>query len=254
MVNVKPGNIRFGSPPVSEVVFSLGFEPVPLPLTRYGDLATRLRPTYPLVQDTLSAQPLRFISADEAQILQVEPGRLTANWRRRQRDSSYPGHSELHERFALDLGEFNSFLSDIQLNAIRPQTLILGYLNQVSLEGEPYTDLLFRLFPDIQWRRDESRKLPHPAGVNWQTVFVPDQSGMLVVILKAPALATEGPWKGSSVIQFDFFAQGEAAGETSTLEVLDWFSGAHQWILNAFQELTSDEFRFKHWKQMTEGV
>lgn len=46
MDSFKPESIRFEKPPVSEVIISLGFDRVSLPLSRYGELVERFRPSW----------------------------------------------------------------------------------------------------------------------------------------------------------------------------------------------------------------
>jgi len=245
--------IRFANPPVSEVIISLEFEPIALPLVGYGVMVDHFRQVYPTQREGPGPRGVQLLSEDESQILQLDPERITANWRRR--DRPYPGNSYLHQRFEADLKAFSNYLEQLQLSTLNPRTLLLAYTNQVPIpEAQPYADLLQKIFPDIGWRREPNRKLPVPSGVNWQTIFHPDPSCVLNVYLQAPALALEGRLRGTPVIRFDFVAQAEATGETSHDEVLGWFCRAHEWILTTFQELTSEDFRIEHWSQLNEGA
>lgn len=245
--------MRLANPPVSEVIISLQFEPITIPLIGFAALVSDFRQDYKGQQDGPGPRGLQLLSEDKSHVLQFEPERLTANWRHR--EHPYPGNARLHSRFRADLKRFSQYLEQCHLGPLIPRSLLLAYANQVAIpEARSYADLLQEIFPDIGWRRDPNRQLPVPSGINWQTMFHPDPSCVLQVYLQAPALALEGRCQGESVIRFDLVAQGEVSETTGQDEVLDWFSRAHEWILTTFAELTSEAFRSQQWCQSEKGA
>lgn len=244
-------DVDLARPPVIEVVFSLTFESLRLLLVDYGKLAQHFAERYPVVSGHEST--LELTSADNIVALRISSSNFSWHWRRLNSDPVvYPGHSQLLEQYISDLQSLSSILSILGLKKLQPRKMALAYWNHIPIPDDgAFGPLLTAVFPDIQWRQGPDRRLVGPDSVNWQTVFVPQQnSGLVVVELKAPAIAQGGPWSGSMVIDFKFVSQGEAAGETEISEIASWFADAHRWVFDCFVDLTCEKYRKQNWESL----
>jgi uncharacterized protein (TIGR04255 family) len=254
--------VRYKNPPVVEVIFDLKFKARPFPLVHFRKIAVEFKALYPVAKDLYpvakdhcpSGSPGIWLETDDAErVIQIQSGRFTWSWRRQGESVEYPGHGFLSGMFSRDLEAFDELLLSLGEEKLSPLESELGYLNQIPLDDPAnYDDCLFATFPDIRWRKDPARTLPRPVAINWQTYFIPDQTGLVAVELKAPAFAPSGPWKGRQVIRFDLSARGVATEGTGLPEALEWFAKAHHWMLTGFLELASEEAR-RVWGESEEG-
>ena len=147
--------VTFAHPPVVEVALSIQFaEPLTDDARTLGDFWPRIRTDFPRLQqqpalprvgeDFGPPQPPQiqfmqqarfwFLNEDESRLVQVQPDRFTANWRRTTTEVPYPRYRELRQQYEELLGTF--------IEAVHPEVEIapdwceVTYVNHI-LAAEP---------------------------------------------------------------------------------------------------------------------
>lgn len=256
--------VDFECPPLNEVICGLHFRRMDRFTAPYvGLLWQKFQTHYPkcevhppltLVseQDTelqleMSSFPrVWFVSEDSTRLVQVQQDLLIHNWRQVESSTSYPRYKIVKDGFDDALSKFEAFVADHGLGAVEARQYELSYVNFVP-QGDGYESLgeLGRLLPDFAWRRNTSRFLPDPSNVNYQTVFdLPNNNGKLRVSIQ-DALRRSDEKKLTRIL---IVVRGmHQSQDVSTPD--DWFELAHEWIVRAFLDLTSEEVQVKHWRK-----
>lgn len=151
----------FDAPPVSEAVLGIEFESIselgPIKLAR---LADRWQERYPIVrelpgvpsslgrQDTGSqsqvaihvgpppSSRLWLLSADEADLLQLQNDRLIANWNRYPSSPEYPRYGPIRDRLERDWNDFCDFLQTEGIPTPTVAVVECTYVNSFEHEGD----------------------------------------------------------------------------------------------------------------------
>lgn len=112
-------------------------------------------------------------------------------------------------------------------------------------QGEAWSTIenIGKVFPDFNWKANPKRFLSHPQNISWATVFeLPDEFGRLHSSVKHTVV------NNHPTILFELTVRG--IGNDSSLQVLpNWFDVAHEWIVQAFADLTDEEIQTKIWKR-----
>lgn len=241
----------FKKPPINEVVCGLRFQPIEaLLIPHIGLYWSSIRKDFPKCEhaaplgigegntDSVTGIPLPrvwLINGAQDRLIQIQKDVFFYNWRRREEKSTYPRYKSVFLSFKRRLTEFENFLEENELGAIKVNECELTYINQIP-SGELWKSSsdFGRLFPDIKWRARIQRFLPIPNHIAWRASFsLPDGKGSLgVKIDHALRKVDQRP-----VIIFELRATGK--GEDKSLDsVWDWFSTAHEWIVRGFADLT----------------
>lgn len=257
----------YAQPPITEVACSVLFRSLEGLLSPHiGSLWQRFQPEYPFCDDVVPIAPtveffsqppassqLRlsnvpplprawFISQDQTRIIQIQRDRFVHNWRKVGADSEYPRYASLILDFQEYLKSFDAFLMEADLEQVEPIQYELTYVNQIP-QGHAWTSLgeLGKVFPDVGWSDNPSRFLAAPKNVSWVTVFdLPDEIGRLHVSVRS-AIVGEQP-----SLVFELTVRG--IGRYNSREILkNWFDEAHEWIVRAFTDLTSEEIQSDVW-------
>ena len=151
----------FKRPPVVEVAISVhfdelgGFQPV-----HFGMLYDRLKDRYPKTEyhppvgptielfDTKGAPNVAFrfdtslpvgrcwyLNEAGTELLQVQPDRVTLNWRKLDTDAAYPHYDALKVRFERELGLVLGFFEELGLGTFQPLQCELTYVNHI-IQGD----------------------------------------------------------------------------------------------------------------------
>ncbi len=258
----------YDQPPVTEVACSVLFPPLEGFLSAYfGLLWERFQPEYKFCDDVVPITPrieasdpqdadlqiklsnvpplprVWFINQDETRIIQVQRDIFAHNWRKVKVESEYPRYEYLVKAFQEHLTKFNNFLVEAELGEIQPLKYELTYVNQIP-QGEAWLKFedIGKIFPDVGWRISHERFLTGPQNISWNAGFnLPNELGRLNISVKTVVI-NEHP-----VILFDLSVRGIGT-YTSRERLQNWFDIAHEWIVCAFADLTSEEIQTKHWK------
>lgn len=249
---------EYKSPPVIEVVCGVQFEPLPGFLSvHFGDFWQRIKSSYPRSEDRpplgevreteqgtiakaelLDLPPLRrafYVDATGNFLLQVQPSRFLANWRKERTEDTYPRYETAMRRFKEGWTSFVAFTTDAGLGVPRTNQYELTYINHIAEGVEPYPVGIEQCIPVLAWKAAQSTGfLPSPQSAALRLQFaLPGGKGRLHVTLNH-GRRQDGP---KSVLVLDLTARGPARADWA--DMLDWFSTAHEWIVRGFTDLTS---------------
>ena len=254
----------YESPPVGEVVCGLFFERLPgFKSAHLGLLWTKFINDYPTVEDAAVLAPpgkeptteyvvvppsprVWFLHKDGNELIQVQPDWFLYNWRRRTEGDAYPHYRHVIQRFKTSLAVFKDFLAEHSLGAISPQQCMLTYINHIP-QGEGWHSLedISGIFVDLSQLPREKRFLPTPSNISWQREFVlPEDKGRLIVKLNVGKRRTDD--KPVLVFELNALGLGHNKSEES---VWEWFNTAHEWIVEGFADLTSQEIQRQLWRR-----
>lgn len=260
---------EFENPPVIEVVCGVLFEPLQAMLASHlGLLWERLRGEYPLCQEVAPLTPVieRFsteaavhfeftdvpplprvwyLRKDETGLVQVQRDRFLHNWKKVRPADEYPRYHAVIRQFADRLADFEGFVAEHELGAMKPAQYELTYVNHIP-RGEKVQTLadIGRVFPDFAWQARKGRFLPHPNGLNWRTITdLPEQKGRLHATIRT---ATRSD--GQHILLFELTARG-FPGDGSKDAMWKWFELGHEWIVRGFTDLTGEEFHRDVWRR-----
>lgn len=259
----------YDQPPVREVACSVLFTPIKELLSPYiGFLWHSFQPQYPFCQDATPIDsniesieelnteteielrdipPLRrvlFFNSDKTRIIQIQPDMFVHNWRKVATESEYPRYNSLLSRFKEHLATFDDFLAKSQLGKVEPLQYELTYVNEIPIgQGWLTPEDIGQIFPDIKWKVNTDRFLPHPQTIDWKAYFdLPDKLGRLYASVELVTIDEQ------STILFELTVRG-IDNYTSLDKLQNWFDIAHEWIVYAFADLTDEETQTKIWKR-----
>ena len=254
----------FEAPPVIEVVCSVQFEPLRLFNTvHYGQFLERVRNQYPRTEDrtpvvdqfeplkksisteTFDTPPLRrvfYVDESGNFLLQLQPSRFMANWRRMRDTDQYPRFSAPYTRFLEGWDTFLHFTEDRKIGLPQVNQYELTYINHVEAFDRPFPEAIEQLLPSFAWTSNRSIGfLPFPSGMSSRLRFpLPDDAGALYLKIERARRNRDQ----KEVLVIDFTARGPAAPDWSDMR--SWFTVAHEWVVKGFADLTSPEAH-RHW-------
>jgi len=249
---------EYKEPPVFEVVCGVQFDPlVSFSSVHFGEFWQRVKKDYPRTEDRpplaevfeggkspvvgaeiIDIPPLRrvfFIDPTENFLLQVQPSRFLANWRKAKGADEYPRYSAAQDRFIKGWKVFVDFASEAGLGIPQANQYELTYINHIVEAGGTYPEAIEHLVPTFSWKSAQSTKfLPVPQSALIGLQFsLPDSKGVLYVSLKHGTRLNDQ--KGVLIVELT--ARGAAKSDWSDLA--GWFDVAHEWIVQGFTDLTS---------------
>ena len=181
-----------------------------------------------------------FVHRGGAEVVQVQPDRLLANWRRIGESETYPRFSAVREKFEAHLRTFASFSEDSGFGQLRFKQFELTYVNHIPVNQLSDAGAVF---PDIAWRADATRFLTPPESLHWHASFVlPEKQGRLRTTLKPAVRRTDN----HPLLVLEMTARGIGTPATEDAR-RNWFDLAHEWIIKGFVDLTSEHFQTEVW-------
>jgi uncharacterized protein (TIGR04255 family) len=264
---------KYAEPPVIEVVCGVLFTSIHgLLAPHFGLLWEKLRPEYLECQEVAPLVPLieRFDELPEVglelsdrpplpriwflrtdgSIVQVQRDRFLYNWRKIQPEVDYPHYPEVIERFETYLSTFRAFLNEHNLGAVEPLQYEMTYVNHIP-QGPAWASMseIGKVFPDFSWQSKSpsghtARFLSAPERIDWRTSFLlSDTTSRLHVHMQMGQL----PQTGLPVLRLELTVRG--IGATQSLDTMhQWFDFAHETIVRAFADLTSEQAQKDVWK------
>jgi uncharacterized protein (TIGR04255 family) len=156
----------FEDPPLIEVVHGVQFRPLNLSVVHPGQFYQRIANRYPQVQAREPLAPVRevfgpasfmqglrlemappaemprawFVSADNANIVQVQKDRLLFNWRFIENGASYPRFAAMKAEFGRLYTEMENFAASASLGDVAPDQVEITYISHFSAkdgDGNP---------------------------------------------------------------------------------------------------------------------
>lgn len=249
---------EFTKPPVIEVVLGVQFSELGLRSVHFGQFWQTIRDRYSKTEDrpplddvfdrtppspatqivAFEMPPLRrvfFIDETSNFLLQLQPSRFLANWRKVNEEGEYPRFPAVESRFLDGWTRLNNFLEKEGLDHPTTNQYELTYINHIVDEGSALPGSIHNFVPLISWRQAQSTKfLPTPRFINTQMQFpLPDGAGTLHVSLNHATRRRDG--KGIYVLEV--VARGPAKADASDMR--SWFALAHEGIVRGFTDLTS---------------
>jgi uncharacterized protein (TIGR04255 family) len=258
----KPDLASYRRPPVAEVVCGVQFEPlVGFESVHFGRFWEYVKDEYPRTQDrepiaeifegaqgpqereevvTLTLPPLRrvfYMTEDASYLLQVQPSRFLANWKREREADEYPRFTAAYERFTRGWAKFLRFVADEKLGMPRANQYELTYINHVFETTQPFPEAIQEYLGFFKWREARTVNfLPPPRTATFRAQFqLPDGKGALHVSVNHGTRRTDQ--KGALVLELT--ARGPARSDWSDMP--NWFDAAHEWIVTGFTDLTTSE-------------
>jgi uncharacterized protein (TIGR04255 family) len=250
----------YDRPPVIEVVYGVAFAPLPAwKLPHIGAFWQRVAAEFPRCEhappitgrddyiDSATGLPIPrvwLINATDDRLVQLQPGRLLFNWRRREDAGPYPRYGTLSDRFFALFQEFRAFVADNHLGDIELSRYELRYINHVfEQDGWIFPDDVGRVVDHLSWRPERYSFLRSPLQASWQARFAfSDGPGTLLVKLSPAKRSTDE----KTLLVLELSAHGLPT--EAPLDNIDkWFSHARQWIVHGFEDITSDEAQKELW-------
>jgi uncharacterized protein (TIGR04255 family) len=250
---------HYDRPPVIEVVCGIQFEaPSGFSSVHFGRFHDRVRGEYPSVEDNpplaetfegplgVQAQgpiffdlpPLRRVflkTADENFLLQVQPTRFLANWRRVREGDQYPRFSAAFERFTRGWLEFRGALADSGLSAPRVNQYELTYINHIGRPEDEFPSAMSKYLRYLPWNEVAGGLLKPPKAAMSRVTFPLGSTTGSLHVTVSHGVKTQDQ---KSVMIVDLTARGAAEADWSDMQA--WFDTAHEHIVRGFTELTSD--------------
>lgn len=260
----------YQSPPVAEVICGIQFDPLPgFRSSHFGLFLQAVKDEYPSTEDrppigdfteiqegttakgeiaVLDMPPLRrvfYLDLSGNFLLQLQPSRFLANWRRQTDNDEYPRYSATFGRFIEGWAKFRRFADESGLEPLNANQYELTYINHIEEEEVAFPSGLEHFLPFFAWSAAHSEPfLPDPSSAAIHLAFgLPDGKGRLHLTIGHGIR----PRDKKKIVVADFTARGPAKSDWSDME--SWFSLAHEWIVRGFTDLTSTEAH-KNWRRL----
>jgi uncharacterized protein (TIGR04255 family) len=280
--------VHFERPPVAEVILATQFDPDAVDIETYGRFAEQIRRELPVrarqelvpsVEETFDRPPVMgslqirleeqaplprilFASEDGVELVQLQPHRLTLNWRGFASGAPYPRYAHLRRRFRQLLRRLTGALAEIE----RPHAINLSqvtYVNPIKFAAAGADD---DAHPDLA--KIINRLCPTPQGS-----FLPDAEDLtLNARWRIPASALGGtggpvgrlhlavepgliaptnpPGNGKPprptpiyAVKLTAHVIPRGASVDRGMKAMDV---GHEWVVLGFKDLTTSEMH-KHW-------
>lgn len=261
MARQRPSHLpNFTNPPVAETVLSVQFEPLgELRAAHLGLLWAGFRSEYPTAEQRPPLEPrveefperpalapairiqpvdsfpvprLWFISKAGDSMLQVQPDRFIANWRKEPAGSSYPHYDDvIRPNFDRDFGTFREFVDANDLGPVHVNQCEVTYVNHIPAgQGwEGFGDVA-RLF--TFWRPDpietEDVRMHHRSVIRGDAGRIVGRLHIEIV----PALRTAD---AQPMYVLNLTARGQIEDGTEFLDL------GRESVVTAFERITTPE-------------
>lgn len=267
-----PGLPHFRSPPVSEVVLSVQFDPLSkLQIHHFGLLWLEFRARFPKVEsrppidrqvETFHKEPagqpqiafelvnpfitprVWFVSETGCELLQVQQDRFIVNWRRIKLEK-YPRYPHVKSMLEREFAIFSDFVSEQKLGSIVANQCEVTYINQIEPGSvwEKHSQVgrvLNIMAPEFN---DET--LPTPEQFRFSAQYIMGDSGSPVGRLHLDFHPAFRAVDRKPIFAMNLTARGKPMGEGFP-GVMKFMDVARQNIVRGFQALTTADMH-KEW-------
>lgn len=270
---------EFDNPPLTEVVLSAQFEPLPgLSIPQIGRLWQEYETSLPRVEqrppiepiiervgvkspsfwaqwETLHTMPIPrvwFMDKDGRELIQIQQDRFIRNWKKVGPEDIYPRYEKhIRPRFVEDINKFIAFADKNGLGAFLPNQCEVSYINHI-LSGDTWADhselnRVFNLWsteyqPENGLQLETVRFAMSHQIVNEQGEFI----GRLHVTVEPAFSPSE---KSKPVFVLNMIARGRPLSDGID-GILSFFDLGRIHIVKTFKRITTkrmhEEWRLKH--------
>ncbi len=263
---------EFEAPPVTEVVISTQFAPLPNWRGPYAGLFWgEVKNDYPHTQVVAPLPPITenfeellfqnqivsfqvldpdsqrfwFLSDPGTELIQLQKDRFIVNWRQVKGDEVYPRYEPvIRPRFVKELTRFRKFALENKLGNLENIQCEVTYINDF-VQGNDW-----KLFPEAMsllsnWvAKGSSDFLPSLETININGSFLmPSGSGRLSFAVQHVLRQIDA----KQAIQLRLVARGNPKSDSDD-DILKWVDFAREWIVRGFTDLTSAPAH-KLWKR-----
>lgn len=257
---------KYKKPPLVEVAFSVQFKEISkLKTPHIGILWEMLgKNNFPEIDDKpplgkINTPPSIFLdtngsfstrvwfsNSEQSCLLQIQNDRFCYNWRKKIEEESldnsldYPHYEKNLDSFFSYFSIFQEFIEKNNLGSIEPNMAELTYVNQVLYNNISEVNGVFK---DFNWPKTE-RFLSEPEGFNHFVAFnIKDNLSKARVVINS----TQRPYDGKSVFGIQLSTSGQLQAIDHN-EIKNWYNTSHNWIVNAFTDLVTEEAQ-KKWER-----
>lgn len=257
---------EYQHPPVVEVAASIQFANIRgLDAARLGLLWSRFRDSYPRTEQhpplataseifestrggrvgfsaetSFPVPRLWFLNSDGTRLVQVQSNRLVVNWRQLDTGKPYVRFSGLMSMLSESVDLLGVFLDDEKLESMKPDQVELTYVNHIRLGEKGSARAPLSRYISC-WRSEPaSWTLGTAEEASFRTQYVLTRQGSASARLFVELDSGYTASSRTPIYVMNLIARG--APDTPTVEsALSFFDEAHQWIVNGFTSLTTDE-------------
>ncbi|MBI5496545.1 MAG: TIGR04255 family protein [Deltaproteobacteria bacterium] len=173
-----------------------------------------------------------YIEPGANRLVQVQPDRFLANWRRVQPADKCPSFGPTFQFFKDALAAFSEYAATAGRGAVTPTGYELTYINHVPLDGDPMAPFELRL------AGAESRV---SGGALMLDVPFPQDAGVLHLNIQSPVQRLPDMAK---LAFFELTSKTSARGA----DMDAWFNQAHAMANQVFDEVTTEDYKRK-WRE-----
>jgi uncharacterized protein (TIGR04255 family) len=249
---------EFKTPPVIEVVCGIQFAALArFSSVHYGEFWQYVKNDYPSTEDKtpvaelfedrpnilaptellMDVPPLRrvfYIDPTQNYLLQLQPSRFLANWRRVRESDDYPRFPAAHGRFLAGWQTFLRFVRDKGWDNPEANQYELTYINHMFPIEKGFPAGIEYFLPLLAWSKSRSVEfLPEPSALALRAKFPLSQDRGALHVKVDHGNRPDA----KQVLVVDLTARGPAAKDWSDMDT--WFSLAHESIVRGFTDLTS---------------
>lgn len=255
-------SITFAKPPVNEVALGQVFSPrLDLLIPHFGKFWDLLGSEYPKVahaqpvideQAEPPADPISglylprvwFLTEDETRLIQLQQDRLFVNWRKTPEfTGTYPRFPSIREEFERVSAIFDEFLTKTLGQPTTISRHELSYINIIPLEEAKIAGVgdFHKVLKCFKWESETIVGAPKKISVNY--MFEPDPSTKFTVRINSAKRISDS----TDVLKMELLAKEVPGSKTRG----QWIDDAHQFIVQSFKELTSEEMHTNQWQLVT---
>lgn len=257
----------FANPPVIEVALSAVFQPLQGYTSAHGGLFwAEVAADFPRVEEqapidipeeseSLQAVEggVRFqamkdfpgprlwlISEDGTELLQLQNDTFSCNWRQQVPGAPYPHYEHVKAQFENRFRSFIGFAERAGLGAIVPARCEVSYVNHIPAgQGWERFGELHKILAGFAAK--QATVLPEPEEVRYNARFaMRDSSGRFIGRLTVSAQPAIRRQDKKPLITLTLTSRGRPVG-SGTSGVLNFFDLGHEWIVQGFTDLTTDQ-------------
>ena len=191
-----------------------------------------------------------MLSESEAEVLQLQEDKFGYSWRKLSNEHEYPRYASIQQRFQREFAEFETFLSDEDLDRPSPNQCEVTYVNMIIPDEvwETHSDL-GKIIPSAAQHLTEGF-LPQPEQTRYATQYVITGEGgsnvARLYVSAEPSYASDGL---TPIFLLKLTVRGapQGSGMTGVIRTMDL---GHEWIVRGFATLTSSEMH-RAWRKMS---
>lgn len=180
---------------------------------------------------------------DGARLVQLQPDRVSLNWRKTREAAHYPTFAENGSAFLDIYGKLRDFAQSQNLGEIEPDLAEVVYVNHIfPTKEETAIECFARIFSGVEWKSsNEFLKTPEVALLN-RVYEIPKARGRLY----SEAGIGKDP-EQDEFVQLKMTARVLIEPDENIVSALQT---AHDWVVNGFVSLTTSDARTNRWGEV----